>query len=526
MQVNKLHRLAILLSLAAFAACAAAEASESPRFQPNWESLDQRACPDWYLDSKFGIFIHWGVYSVPAWGAPKQYAEWYWHNMAEEIPDGPLWSRQWFLDHQRGCKHCAGRFGKEGEKNLWWEHHTRFWGQDFDYTGFAPLFKCEHFDPDQWADVFVRSGAKYIVLTSKHHDGFCLWPSVDADRTWGRPWNSYTTGPGRDLLGDLAAACRARALKFGIYYSLYEWFNPLWLANRDTYIDNHMIPQFKDVVTRYRPDIIFSDGEWDLPYKIWKSEELVAWLFNESPSRDDLVINDRWGNNTRHRHGTYFTTEYTAGMQAAAHPWEESRGMGHSYGYNRAETADDYKSARELILVLVDLVSRGGNLLLDVGPTSDGRIPAIMQDRLLEIGRWLEVNGEAIHGSRHAGRDCQWTSGRRPDQQYGTWNIKYELMDHVGNEPRGDQAVKQIFFTRKADALYAITPGWPGPRLVVHNVRIPENASITLLGRPGNLPYVMSGDTLVISLPNLSGHELPCLYAYTFKISGGELILK
>jgi alpha-L-fucosidase len=464
-------------------------------YEPNWASLDARPTPQWYADAKFGIFIHWGVYSVPGWGAPKSYAEWYWNNMANQKPD-----------------------------NVWWQYHRKNYGENFAYEQFAPLFRAELFDPDQWADLFARSGAKYVVPTSKHHEGFALWPSAEASRTWGRPWNSVETGPKRDLMGDLAEATRKRGLRFGFYYSLYEWFNPLWLSDRPRYVTEHMHPQFKDVVSRYRPAIIFSDGEWDLPSQDWKSEELLAWLFNESPCKEEVVINDRWGKETRHKHGGYYTTEYGAGLKDAAHPWEESRGMGYSYGYNRAETIDDYKPARELILVLIDLVSRGGNFLLDIGPTGDGRIPVIMQQRLLEIGDWLKVNGEAIYGTRHAGRDSQWSAGKRPGQEYGEFKVEYNLLDHIGQQPKGDRAVKQLFFTKKPDALYAISPGWPGPELIVRDVRVPAKSTLQLLGYPAPLRYRVKGPDLVIRLPQLGPDEAPGRYAYSIKIPGATLL--
>lgn len=465
------------------------------KYQPTWESLDQRPCPTWYLDAKFGIFMHWGIYSVPSWGAPKAYAEWYWNNMANQ---------------------------QEG--NVWWQFHKKTYGEKFAYADFAPLFRCEFFNPDQWADLFQRSGAKYVAPTSKHHDGFAIWPSAEADRTWGRAWNSVSTGPKRDLLGELGTAVRKRGLKFGFYYSLYEWFNPLWRSDRKRYVTEHMIPQFKDVVTRYQPAIIFSDGEWDLTAEEWKSQELLAWLFNESPCRDDVVVNDRWGKGIRHKHGDYYTTEYGAGLPNATHPWEENRGMGYSYGFNRGENIDDYQSSRELILMFIDLVSRGGNLLLNIGPTGDGRIPVIMQDRLLQMGAWLQVNGEAIYGTRYAGRDCQWSDGKRPGQEFGEYKVKYELMKMIGNAPHGDRAVKQAWFTRKPEALYAITPGWPGSKLVLKNIRLPANPTVRLLGYPEPLRARMAGANLEIDLPNLSGDQLPCLYAYAFKIPGAELL--
>jgi alpha-L-fucosidase len=285
-----------------------------------------------------------------------------------------------------------------------------------------------------------------------------------------------------------------------------------------------MHPQFKDVVTRYRPSLIFSDGEWDMPSKDWKSEELLAWLFNTSPCRDEVVINDRWGKDCRHKHGGYFTTEYGAGLKDATQPWEESRGMGYSYGYNRAETIDDYKPARELVLILIDLVSRGGNFLLDIGPTADGRIPVIMQQRLVEIGDWLRVNGEAIYGTRHAGRDCQWSAGNRPGQEYGEYKIAYDLLAQIGREPKSGVAVKQAFFTRKPDALYAITPGWPGRELTLRDIKVARNSTVTLLGVPGQLEHRVRGRNLIIRVPSLEPDQLPCRHAYAFKVAGATLL--
>ena len=472
-----------------------ARAADS-HYDARWDSLDKRPIPQWFNDAKFGIFIHWGVYSVPAWGAPKTYAEWYWNNMSNKKAD-----------------------------NVWWQHHKKFYGENFEYQEFAPRFRAENFNADEWADLFYRSGAKYVVPTSKHHEGFCLWPSEEANRTWGRPWNSAVIGPKRDLMGELSTAVRKKdGLRFGFYYSLYEWFNPLWLKDHKRYAEEHMFPQFKDVVTRYRPSIIFSDGEWDMPSKDWKSEELLAWLFNDSPCKDEVVVNDRWGKETRHHHGDYFTTEYGAGMKDAAHPWEENRGMGYSYGYNQAETIDDYRTPQELILVLCDLVSRGGNFLLDIGPTGDGRIPVIMQDRLIQIGNWLKVNGEAIYGTRHAGRDCQWTSGKRPQQGYKEYQEKYDLMATVGQAPKGDRAVKQVFFTRKPEALYAISAGWPGKTLVLRHVKAPATPTVSLLGYSGAVRAEINGDDLTIDVPSLTGDQVPCLHAYAFKLPGAELL--
>ncbi|MBV9471093.1 MAG: alpha-L-fucosidase [Abitibacteriaceae bacterium] len=353
------------------------------KYEANWASLDSRPIPQWYQDAKFGIFIHWGVYSVPSWAPKGTYAEWYWHSMQD----------------------------KNGAT---WKFHEKTYGADFPYENFAPLFKADLFKPEQWAEVFVRSGAKYVVLTSKHHEGFALWPNQDASRDWGRPWNSVEVGPKRDLLGDLTTAVRARGLKMGFYYSLYEWYNPLYKNNFAKFRDEHFFPQFKDVVTRYKPSIIFADGEWEHTAAEWHSPELLAWLYNDSGCGADLIIDDRWGSDTRGHHGGYYTTEYGGGTDFKAgpgHQWEESRGIGASYGYNRNEDYDDYRTRQGLIQLLIQMVSQGGNLLLDIGPTADGRIPVVMQDRLISMGNWLKVNGDAIYGtgpSPYGNRKFDW----------------------------------------------------------------------------------------------------------------------
>src|SRR5690606_31977482 len=264
--------------------------------------------------------------------------------------------------------------------------------------------------------VFKKSGAKYVVLTSKHHEGYTLWDNPQANATWGRNWNAVSGTPGSDLLGDLSKSVRDAGLKMGYYYSLYEWLNPLWLSNKKAFVEEHMIPQFKDLVIKHKPAVIFSDGEWDLTDTAWRSAELLAWLFNESPVKDEVVVNDRWGSNTRNKYNNvlYATSEYGAGMSSNI-VWEESRGIGNSYGYNRMESADDYKTDYDLILILIDVVSRGGNLLLDIGPTADGRIPVIMQDRLLSIGAWLEKYGKAIYKSRPYKIPAQWSEGKMPE---------------------------------------------------------------------------------------------------------------
>ena len=466
-------------------------------YQPTWDSVDKRPTPQWFTDAKFGIFIHWGIYSVPAFAPVGKYSEWYWNSLSKGPTDN-------------------------GKPNATYEFHKRVYGEKFPYAGFAPMFKAELYDPSHWADIFERSGAKYIVLTSKHHDGFALWPSEHANRTWGRPWNATTTGPKRDILGDLTNEVRKHNLKMGFYYSLYEWYNPLWTADRKKYVAEHMTPQFKDLVTRYKPSIIFSDGEWDMPGEDWQSPALLAWLFNESASKSEVVVNDRWGKDARHKHGGYWTTEYTAGLDIGGHPWEESRGMGFSYGYNRAETVKDYRTERELILMLVDLVSRGGNLLLDIGPTADGRIPELMEERLLQIGRWLKTNGEAIYGTKPLKTTRQWSEGAQPKLETGEFMTRYEVTDYVERKKPG-QAVIEAFFTSKGNDLYAIVPGIPGERFVLKNATAKGGASVELLGLKGALKASSTDRGVVVDLPRITSLDLAQQAAFVLRFRGIDL---
>lgn len=484
-------------ALAAVLAClltSVIEVQAVEKFEPTWESLDRRPTPRWWWDAKFGIFIHWGPYSVPAFSKVGTYSEWYWMTLTNPDSAGHKETRAF---------------------------HDRVYGKNFTYPDFVPFFKCELFDPAHWAKLFKSSGAKYVVLTSKHHDGYTLWPSKEAQQSWGRPWSATNSGPCRDLLGELANEVRKTDVKMGIYYSFYEWFNPLYVADPSLYVDRHMIPQFKDVVSRYKPAVIFADGEWDHSDATWKSPELVAWLYNDSPCREEVVVNDRWGKETRHKHGGYYTTEYGAGLPNADHSWEESRGMAHSYGYNRAENSQDYTSAHELIYMLVDIVSRGGNFLLDIGPTADGRIPVIMQERLLEIGDWLRVNGEAIYGTITWKRSCQWSKGKRPAAEYGTFNVKYDVLK-LTVDPDPGTATKEVFFTSKVDKLYCICPQYPDRELVVKDVKAARRAKITLLGHDQELDWRQTDDDLVIVPPKLNPSKLPCSHAYVFRISAFE----
>ncbi len=349
--------------------------------QPTWESLNQRGYPQWFQDAKLGIFIHWGLYSVPAYASKEGYGEWFYRGLMQKEPE-----RMRIMSYYADT--TLSTFDQYKELTKYW--HAELW------------------NPEEWADLFEYAGAKYVVFVTKHHDGYCLW-----DSEYQPEWNSVVSGPHRNIVEELTNAVRNwGGLRMGFYYSLPEWTNPrhIWMVDPDNeigdYVDNYMVPQFKELVTRYKPDLIFSDGDWNNTAEQLRSQELISWYYNTVGK--DAIVNNRWGNGTQHG---FLTPEYSAGIANTEVPWAECRGLGRSFGLNRNEDLDNYMTDKELIQHFVELVAHGGGMTLNVGPNADGTIPLIQQERLRSLGKWLEINGEAIYASRPYEIPCQ--RGRR-----------------------------------------------------------------------------------------------------------------
>lgn len=445
-------------------------ADKTRQYEAVWESLDSRPVPQWWQDAKFGIFVHWGVYAVPGY-APTD-------------------------DNQRYAGYSEWYQGRLIEGNKSFEDFNRQHYGKRPYANFAAEFKAEHFNAADWAKLFRRAGAKYAVLTSKHHDGFALWPSPESPY-----YNAVALGPGRDLAGEFTAAMKDAGLKSGFYFSLLEYANPLYPAKRDAKADAAAwpigdwatrvnLPQLKELVNRYRADIIWPDGEWDYTGEEHRSTDFLAWLFNASPVRETVVVNDRWGSDCRSRHGGFYTTEYGSDEEkdqagASRHPWEENRGIGRSYGLNRFETPDEYLSQDACVELLVSAVARGGNLLLNVGPDADGLIPPIMQDRLLAIGRWLDVNGEAIYATRRGTLKCA-----RP----------------------------RTYCTDGEKARYVIDFNGDGQPITVDGAA--GTLRVELVGAAPKVDFSVDGTRLTIVPPRLAKSQAPCEHAWTYRVVG------
>ncbi|MEO3765637.1 alpha-L-fucosidase [Streptomyces sp. B5E4] len=451
-----------------------------PDYEPTVESLNSHPVPEWFEDDKFGIFIHWGAYSVPAWGPRGSYAEWYWNYL-----------------NQKGSPTNA--------------HHRDTYGTDADYDDFIGQWKAENYDPEAWVELFKDAGAKYFVLTSKHHEGLALYDSEVSGR------DTVDLGPRRDLAGELFKAARDDGgLRAGFYYSLYEWFNPSYTGRPatnpytgepvpytgapavDDYVGDYMAPQMRELIERYDPDILWCDGQWEKPAEYWNTAPVLADYYNRAKNREhpkEVAVTNRCKIQTGALDSTeldFQTPEYTVKEDIDPNKWESSRGIAHSYGYNQNEPDSDYLTSDELVDSLVDIVSKNGNLLLNIGPKADGTIPELQQQRLLDMGAWLKTNGEAIYGTTY-------------------W--------HHAEEPAGDDDVR---YTVKDGTLYATALSWPGEQLTLgSDVPTGSGTEVTLLGSDGSsLPWHRDdAGRVVVDTPKEGAEATSSEHAYVFKIS-------
>ena len=482
-------------------------------YEPTWESVRQHPLPAWYDDAKLGVFVHWGLYSVPGW-APQvpdiqtmlvadgpvrmlrdnPYAEWYRNTM--RIPGSPT---------QR--------------------HHRETYGPDFAYDDFVPMFDegTAACDLDAIAGLAQEAGAGYLVLTTKHHEGFALWPSAVPHPVKGE----YHAR--RDLVGGLTDAVRARGMRMGFYYSgAWDWpYNDvvlrqgadIVLATPDdprylAYITAH----WRELIERYEPSLMWNDIGWprdpDLP-------GLFAEYYNAVP---DGVINDRWVQSTFRRNPVsttllrlagrtlqaawrfipeerkrltfpgakwydFSTPEYESLPDIRDKKWESTRGVGHSFGANRNERPQDIVSATDLVRSLCDIVAKNGNLLIGVGPNEVGEIPAEQAAPLRGLGAWMARNGDALRGTR-------------------PWEVASTVTDD-GTDVR---------FTVRAGTVHALLLGRPGaPEFALEGIDAASVADAVHLGTGTTLMRGERDGTLTLTLPE----GVPTEDAYAIRLGTG-----
>ncbi|HEY1881264.1 MAG TPA: alpha-L-fucosidase [Caulobacteraceae bacterium] len=467
-------------------------------------SLEARALPAWFDEAKFGIFIHWGIWTIPAF-APRvgsvsdvfrshydraaamlPYTEWYWN--AIRVPGTP--SAEFHASHYGNAPYEAFK---------------------------APfLAGLSGWDPAAWAEAFRDAGARYVVLVAKHHDGFCLWPSgVENPHRTG--WTSQ-----RDLVGEIAAAVRAAGLRFGLYYSGgLDWtfderplrtLGDLAAGSPRSSYPAYAERQARELIERYKPSALWNDISW--PRGQGRLNRLFADYYDAVP---EGVVNDRWrtpslaslvlrsglarrrlDNRIRRAmkrrpdrsegvipppvpHSDFRTPEYARFPDIQTKKWEATRGMSHSFGFNRNDGEADYASAETLIGDFVDGVSKHGNLLLNVGPESGGVIPTPQLDRLKAFGAWLRANGEAIYGTR------PWT------------RAETETVEGV-----------PIRFTAKGDDLYLVPlAALPGEHITIRGLSAAGAATRLEDEAPAVLQPV--GPDLAITLPSPSRGFAPAI---------------
>ena len=473
------------------------ESKEGP-FQPDWQSLANYQAPDWYRDAKFGIFIHWGLYSVPAYGN-----EWY--------------PREMYLEGSSINKHHVATYGPLTQ---------------FGYKDFIPMFKAEHFDPQAWAKLFKDSGARYVVPVFEHHDGFAMYDSDLSD------WTAKKMGPHRDLAGEIALAVRAEGLHLGAssHRIEHDWFleggrkqdsdvnDPKYaafygpahprlgddgaaLAEDWTYVSpayaKDWVARNAEIVQKYHPDLIFFDWWIGQPSVRPYVAEFAAYYYNESSKRGPVgIINSKLVDMQK----TSAVLDIERGQLSSILPeaWQTDTSVSNkSWGYIENDT---FKTPEFIVQQLADVVSKNGNLLLNIGPRSDGTIPQPVQEVLLDVGAWLKVNGNAIYGTR------PWTS-------FGEGPTKVEA-GSIHDTQTKPYTAQDFRFTTNRETLYAIEMAWPKEgEAVIHTlssdvVGARKVNSVSLLGASAELTFTQRADGLHIRVPA----EAPGKYAYVYRI--------
>ena len=474
-------------------------AREGP-FQPNWDSLKNYKIPDWYQDAKFGIFIHWGLYSVPAFGN-----EWYPRNM--------------YVQGSPEFKHHVETYGPQTK---------------FGYKDFIPMFHAEHFDPAAWAALFKESGAKYVIPVAEHHDGFPMYDTGLSD------WSAAKMGPKRDLIGDLATAIRAEGLHFGAssHRAEHYWFldggrtfpsdvqDPKYAAfygpahiapagknpgdkgvlHPDSAYLNDWLARSAEIVEKYNAELVYFDWWVEQPEFQPYLQRFAAFYYNRAAQEGVQPVlfrkNDAFPDGT-----TVLDIERGQLDQIRAQHWQTDTSISNaSWGYVKNDT---YKSAESIVWQLVDIVSKNGNLLLNIGPKPDGTIPEEAQTILRQIGAWINVNGDAIYGTR------PWTT-------YGEGPTKV-VAGSFHDTASGAFTAQDIRFTTKNGALYAIALGWPPDgHLTIHSLGTGSNfkvGDVTLLGSTGKLVFKQDADGLNLELP---AKPEKAMYAYSFEVAPAQ----
>jgi alpha-L-fucosidase len=467
-----------------------AENDVSATFEPNWESIQKNyKDPEWFNDQKFGIFIHWGVYSVPAFGS-----EWY--------------PRLMYMDTATFTAQLKPQ--KEGPSWIYL-HHRKTWGdqKEFGYKDFVPLFKAEKFDPIEWIDLFKKSGARYVVPVADHHDGFAMYKSNTTR------WNAAEMGPKRDVLGELFKEGRKQGLIMGAsshyafnwsYYNKKDHFDTSDPQYADLYspkgkdLKQPVSEEFKkmwwnrtvDLIDNYKPDLLWFDFYLDIPDYQEYRPEIAAYYYNKGLEwGKEVVINDKNFNHAAFPEGSVIYDLERGKLPGIRKlPWQTDTSIGkNSWGY---VTNWESKTADQLIDDLVDIVSKNGNLLLNIGPKADGTIPDDQKKILLQIGEWLAVNGVAIYET-----DYWKTFGEGPTEVEKGHHSEGKNKDFTGQDIR---------FTQKGDKLYAIMMAWPeGGKVEIKSLGKDSEfaadlliSDVRLLGSDVNVKYNQTASALMI----------------------------